>query len=170
MRKLIFAFTMLFAVAAITWCPAFGQAVTAAATLQGTVTDQTGAVINGAIVTATNTATGATRTSTTSDVGLYRFEVLPPGLYDVKVTQPGFAAATASKVELFVQRTTTQNFSLKPGTETQTLEVTAEAPLLDQEKTSVGMEITPTQVENLPLNGRDFGNLAYLAPGVKAVT
>jgi len=147
----------------------FGQAATASSSLAGTVTDSSGAVVVGANVTATDIATGTTRSSATSDTGSYRFDLLPPGVYAVKVSRPGFAAITADRVELLIARTTTQNFTLKPGVESQTVTVTGEAPVLDQEKTSVGLEITPAQVENLPLNGRDFANLAYLAPGVKPV-
>src|SRR5690242_20279668 len=145
----------------------FGQAVTASSTLIGTVTDKTGAVVVGVTVTATNNATSASRTATTNSLGAYRFDVLPPGTYTVKATMAGFSLLTANNVELLVGRSTTQDFALSPGATSTTVEVAAEAPLLDQQKTSVGMEITPAQVENLPLNGRDFANLAYLAPGAK---
>jgi len=148
---------------------ALAQAVTASSTLAGTVMDQSGAVVVGAEVTATNSATGLTRTAATNATGSYRFDVLPPGAYTVKVTKTGFAGQTANNAELIVSRTTTQNFTLQPGTQSQTVEVTAEAPMLDQQQTSVGMDITPEKVQNLPLNGRDFANLAYLAPGVKPV-
>ncbi|HWC16501.1 MAG TPA: carboxypeptidase regulatory-like domain-containing protein, partial [Terriglobales bacterium] len=146
----------------------FGQAATASSTLIGTVTDKTGAVIVGVTVTATDNATSNSRTAVTNSLGAYRFEVLPPGTYTVKANMAGFSMLTANNVELLVGRSTTQDFTLSPGTASTTVEVAAEAPLLDQEKTSVGMEITPSQVENLPLNGRDFANLAYLAPGAKA--
>jgi hypothetical protein len=146
----------------------FGQAATASSTLAGTVTDRTGAVVVGVTVTATDTATNNTRSATTNSLGGYRFEVLPPGIYSVRAAMAGFSTPTANRVELLVGRTTTQDFTLNPGVTSTTVEVTSEAPLLDQEKTSVGMEITPADVENLPLNGRDFSNLAYLAPGAKA--
>ena len=145
----------------------FGQAVTASSTLIGTVTDKTGAVVVGVTVTATNNATSGSRTATTNSLGAYRFDVLPPGAYTVKATMSGFSILTANNVELLVGRSTTQDFALSPGAASTTVEVAAEAPLLDQQKTSVGMEITPAQVEDLPLNGRDFANLAYLAPGAK---
>jgi outer membrane receptor protein involved in Fe transport len=151
--------------AASSWM--FGQAVTASSTLIGTVTDKTGAVVVGVTVTATNNATSASRTATTNSLGAYRFDVLPPGTYTVKATMAGFSLLTANNVELLVGRSTTQDFALSPGATSTTVEVAAEAPLLDQQKTSVGMEITPAQVEDLPLNGRDFANLAYLAPGAK---
>lgn len=145
----------------------FGQSATASSTLVGTVTDRTGAVLVGATVTATETATNTTRTAKTNSLGAYRFDILPPGFYSVKAAISGFGGATAGQVELLVGKTTTQDFTLSPGATETVVEVTAQAPLIDQEKTSVGMQITPQDVQDLPLNGRDFSNLAYLAPGAK---
>ncbi len=145
----------------------FGQA-TASSSIRGTVTDPSGAVLVGAQVTVTNTSTGATRTVKTANDGGYVVEPLQAGTYAVKVTMQGFSTASANKVETLVGSTATQNFSLKTGTETQTVEVTSEAPLLDALKTDVSENITPTQVQELPMIGRDVANLAYLAPGVKA--
>ncbi len=145
----------------------FGQA-TASSTIRGTVTDPSGAVLVGAQVTVTNNSTGAARTVTTGTDGGFVVEPLQVGVYTVKVTMQGFATATASKVETLVGATATQNFQLKTGTETQTVEVTSEAPIIDAQKTDVSENITPTQVQELPMIGRDVANLAYLAPGVKA--
>ncbi|MGH9524498.1 MAG: carboxypeptidase regulatory-like domain-containing protein [Terriglobales bacterium] len=145
----------------------FGQA-TATASLTGTVSDATGAVLPGATVTITNQQNGIKRTATSSSTGDYRFDSLPPGSYTVKASKTGFAVSTASGVVLAVGATTSENFAMKPGSENETVEVTAESPIIDVDKTSVSTEITPTQVENLPLSGRDAANLAYLAPGVIA--
>lgn len=145
----------------------WGQATTNSV-LEGTVTDNTGAVIKGADVTVTSKETGATRTAKSNDAGEYRFDGLSAGIYGVKVSASGFGAAEAKSIELLVGRTTTENVSLKPGTVTETLEVTGTAPLVDQEKTDVSTNITPEQVQQLPLIGRDIADLAYLAPGVKA--
>ena len=155
--KLLVAFGFLFAMASMM----FGQAVTASSSLAGTVTDRSGAVVVGATVMAVDAATGSSRTATTNNLGAYRFDVLPPGIYSVKTTMTGFSTSTAPSVELLVGRTTTQDFSLRPGAASETVEVTAAAPILDQEKTSVGMQITPEDVQDLPLNGRDFANLAF---------
>lgn len=145
----------------------FGQA-TANASLQGTITDKSQAVIgNKAVVTLTNTETGATRTGNTNDAGEYRFDSLSAGMYSVKATAPGFSTAEAKKLELLVGRTSTQNFTLSPGV-TETVEVTTSAPLVDQTKTDVSLNITPEQITDLPLIGRDIADLAYLSPGVKA--
>src|SRR6267143_1415574 len=142
---------------------------TASAALQGTVTDQSGAVVAGAKVTITSRDQGWSRTSTTSDTGLYRFELLPAGSYSLRITHAGFATVTVDRAELQVGQTTMFDFVLKPGQISETIEVTTEAPVVDTEKTQVGFAITPSDVNNLPLNGRDFGNLAYLAPGARPV-
>src|SRR6266481_2906057 len=142
---------------------------TASAALQGTVTDQSGAVVAGVKVTITSKDQGWSRTSTTSDAGLYRFELLAAGSYSLRIAHAGFATVSVDRAELQVGKTTTFDFVLKPGQISETIEVTTEAPVVDTEKTQVGFEITPSDVNNLPLNGRDLGNLAYLAPGARPV-
>lgn len=144
----------------------FAQA-TASGSILGTVVDPSQAVIVGAEVVATNTATGANRTATTDNTGGYRFDLLPAGNYTVKITKSGFATFSQT-FELLVGRTVTINAALKPGATSEVVEVTGAAPLVDLTKTSVSQSITPTEVEELPLVGRDAANLAYLAPGVKA--
>ncbi|MFL6211841.1 MAG: carboxypeptidase regulatory-like domain-containing protein [Pyrinomonadaceae bacterium] len=148
--------------------PAFAQ-VTASGSLEGTVMDIKSAVIPGATVTVTNNQTGLSRSVQTNESGAYRFDLLPAGTYEVKANAAGFGDVTNSKVELLVGKTTNLDFSMAPGTQAETVTVTSEAPLLDQQKTDVGVNITPREVQDLPLNGRDLGNLAYLAPGVKPV-
>ena len=96
-------------------CAGLWGQVTATANLQGTVEDRTGAVLSKADVTITNKATGETRGTKSNDSGEYRFDLLPVGIYNVKVNAQGFAGAEAKDVELQVGRTTTQNFALKPG-------------------------------------------------------
>ncbi len=145
---------------------AFAQA-TASGTIQGTVTDKTGAVVSGAQVVAKSKATDSTRTTTTGDTGYYSFELLPVGFYTVTVSKTGFAGV-AETIEILIGQTATVNVELKTGSISEVIEVTSEAPLLDQAKTSVSQNITPTEVEELPMVGRDVANLAYLAPGVKA--
>ena len=142
---------------------------TASAALQGTVTDQSGAVVAGVKVTITSKDQGWSRTSTTSDAGLYRFELLAAGSYSLRIAHAGFATVSVDRAELQVGKTTTFDFVLKPGQVSETIEVTTEAPVVDTEKTQVGFEITPSDVNNLPLNGRDLGKLAYLAPGARPV-
>src|ERR1700694_160087 len=145
---------------------AFAQA-TASATIQGTVTDKSGAVVSGAQVVAKNKATDLTRTATSSETGYYRFELLPVGTYTVTIAKAGFGTV-AQTVETLIGQVATVNAELKPGATSEVIEVTSEAPLVDQLKTSVSQTITPQQINDLPLVGRDVANLAYLAPGVKA--
>src|SRR2546430_11075788 len=145
---------------------AFGQA-TASATIQGTITDKSGAVVSGAEVVAKNKATDITRTTSSDETGSYRFELLPAGTYTVTVTKTGFGPV-AQTIEILVGQTATVNAELKPGAASELIEVTSEAPVLDLQKTDVSQNITPKEVEDLPMVGRDVANLAYLAPGVKA--
>ncbi|HEV2617929.1 MAG TPA: carboxypeptidase regulatory-like domain-containing protein [Candidatus Acidoferrales bacterium] len=142
---------------------------TASASLTGTVSDQSQAVVVGAQVTLTNKDTGAVRTSQSNSAGLYRFDLLPAGNYELKITMAGFKAVTVASTELIVNQTSTLNFTLEPGSLSQTVTVTEEAPVVDVTKTSVGMTVTQQTIQNMPLNGRDFGNLAYLAPGARPV-
>lgn len=145
---------------------AFGQA-TASGTIQGVVVDNTQAVVVGAQVVATFKATGVTHTATTNETGSYRFDFVPAGTYTIRVTKQGFAS-TVQTAELLIGQASIVNVTLKPGTATETVEVTSEAPIVDTTKTSVSQDITPREVEDLPLVGRDAANLAYLVPGVKA--
>ena len=144
---------------------AFAQA-TASATIQGTITDKSGAVVAGAEIVAKNKGTDITRTTSSDETGSYRFELLPVGTYMVSVTKRGFGVLTQT-IEILVGQTATVNAELKPGAESEVVEVTSDAPLLDQAKTDVSQNVTPTEVEELPMVGRDVANLAYLAPGVK---
>ena len=144
---------------------AFAQA-TATGTVLGTITDPSQAVINGAHVSITSVATGAERTTVTNNAGSFRFDLLAAGTYKLSVEGAGFSTAVQS-LELMVGQTATANVTLKPGTATQTVEVEAINPLVDVMKTSVSQEITPTEVQDLPMVGQDVADLAYLAPGVK---
>ena len=139
---------------------------TATGTVLGTITDPSQAVINGAHVSITSVATGAERTTVTNNAGSFRFDLLAAGAYKLSVEGAGFSTAVQS-LELMVGQTATANLTLKPGTATQTVEVEAINPLVDVMKTSVSQEITPTEVQDLPMVGQDVADLAYLAPGVK---
>jgi outer membrane receptor protein involved in Fe transport len=145
---------------------AFGQA-TASATIQGTITDKSGAVVTGAEVVVKNKATDIARTTSSDETGSYRFELLPAGTYTVTVTKTGFGPV-AQTIEILVGQTAAVNAELKPGAASELIEVTSEAPVVDLAKTDVSQNITPKEVEDLPMVGRDVANLAYLAPGVKA--
>jgi outer membrane receptor protein involved in Fe transport len=140
---------------------------TAAGTIQGTVVDNSQAVVMGAEVVVTNKANGATRTTTTNSTGNYRFDFMPAASYTITITKQGFAKIVES-TELLVVATDSVNVTIKAGATTEVVEVSGEAPVVDVAKTGVSQNITPSEIEQLPMLGRDVANLAYLAPGVKA--
>ncbi len=143
------------------------QGTTAAIT--GTVTDPSGAVVPGATVTATNTGTGVSRPVTSDGSGLYRIPELPPGTYTLQVTGQGFGTKNLAPFTLLVNQQSEQNVSLTPGAETQTVNVSASSLLIDPETTNQGQVIQNQQIVGLPLNGRDFLQLAQLSAGVEPV-
>ena len=165
-KKCVYVFLVAFFVISLSAGRVFAQA-TATGTIQGTITDKSSAVVTGAQVVATFKATGLTRTATTNDSGSYRFDFVQAGNYEVRVTKQGFASVVQT-TELLVGQSATVNVTLNPGSATEVVEVTGSSPLVDLTKTSVSQDITPTEVAELPLVGRDAANLAYLAPGVKA--
>ena len=129
--------------------------------------DKSQSAVADASVALKSKQTGLSRTASTNESGSYRFELLPVGTYIVTITKTGFTTVEET-VETSVGQTATANAELSPGSMSETIEVTSEAPIVDQAKTDVSLNITPTEVQELPLFGRDVANLAYLAPGVKA--
>lgn len=142
---------------------------TASAVLEGTILDVTQGAVVGAQITLTNKDTGAVRTMSSGGTCLYRFDLLPPGNYEIKVSMPGFKTASASSVELLVGKTSTFNFTLEPDKVNDMIMVLEQVPIVDATSTSVGSTFTPNEVQDLPLNGRDFGNLSFLAPGARPI-
>ena len=136
------------------------------ATILGLVKDSTGAVVPGASLTARNTETGQTRTGVSAGDGAYRFSALPVGNYEVRAEQSGFQAAVRSGVTLTVAQEAVVNFTLEVGAITQTVAVTAEAPLVNTTSGSLGGLVGEQQVADLPLNGRNYVDLTLLQPGV----
>jgi len=137
------------------------------ASITGTVTDTQGAAVSGAIVTATNTGTGVTKQSKTSDEGRYSFgAVFDPGTYTVKVELQGFKTATSEQLVLQIGDVREVNIALEPGNISDQVVVTAEAPLVETETSVRGEVITGRQITELPLNGRNFATFATLIPGV----
>ena len=143
--------------------------VTATASLQGRVMDKSSAVVPNAEVKITNKSTGLTRTATTGSEGLYNFDLLPPGIYEVRVSAKGFATTAFQNVELSVGQSTALDAALTVSQQSEVITVEATGAQIDLTKTDVSRAITASEVQNLPLNGRDFANLAFLAPGAKPV-
>jgi hypothetical protein len=147
----------------------FGQ-LNSSATLAGTVNDKSGAIIAGAQVRVSSKATGLERSAVTTTNGAYQFDLLPAGRYEVRVTMPGFASALFQNVDLAVGRTTTIDAALSLSQQNETITVESSgAGLIDLQKTDVSVPVSPAEVQNLPTNGRDFVNLAILAPGARPV-
>ena len=131
----------------------------------GTVADTTGALIPGATVTLTNTETGVVQTRTAESDGTFAFAGVVRGSYKVEGASQGFVTASQSFV-LEVSQVQTINFRLTVGSSGTTIEVTGAAPLVDLSTSSVGSVVQGRQVTELPLNGRNFTQLALLTPGV----
>jgi hypothetical protein len=135
------------------------------ARIEGLVTDNSGAVIPGATITATNIGTNAARIDVSNPQGAYTITALPVGNYRVQVELSGFKPET-TPITLTVGQVARMDFRLRPGT-SETVTVTATvAPLIEKSTSSIATLIDAKQVENLPLNGRNFTQLATLAPGV----
>jgi hypothetical protein len=147
----------------LTLTPA-AEAQTAGANLIGQVQDKDGAPLPGATVTATQKDTGYTRSTVSESDGSYRLPSLPVGVYTVAVELNGFATVTVEEVRLNVATQREINVDMSASTVEETITVTAEAPLVATEP-AIGTVVSEQQLENLPLNGRQFANLAVLAPG-----
>ena len=147
--------------------PIFAQAT---GSISGTVTDVTGSAVPGATVTVTAPATGLTRTAKTNESGEYIFPLLGVAIYNVKVEQQGFAAATAQDIRLQVDEHRELDFKISPATVQTAVEVSATPVAVQTADASLGQVITTQQVADLPLNGRDFVQLASLTPGTTQET
>ena len=139
------------------------------ATLSGTISDPSGAVVAGAQVSIANRETGVTRAVTTDAGGLYSAPNLLPGSYDVTVTATGFSTTKQTDIALAVGAQATLNVSLKIGEATQTVEVTGGAQQVQLASSTLSAQVESTTVRELPLNGRDWASLATLQPGVNAI-
>jgi hypothetical protein len=166
LRRSVLAFSLVLALAGLLTAVSprlYAQLDTA--TLNGTVTDPTGAAIPGAKVTVTNKDTGVERVVLSNGAGEYSLPSLLPGHFIVTVSKTGFSNTEESGLVLQVAQVATLNFSLKLGNEKQTVEVSASTAFLDTTDASLGTVIPEQQVTDLPLNGRQFSQLLQLAPG-----
>jgi hypothetical protein len=145
-------------------CAAFGQVTTG--TILGSVHDTSGAAVSGASVTITDTGKGTVTTYQTDDAGNYNAPFLIPGTYKIAVEKQGFKRGTSSNVILDVDQRARVDFSLEVGQVSESVEVTAAAPLIRLDSAELGEVVGKTQVQALPLNGRNFAQLVYLVPGV----
>jgi len=136
------------------------------ASLQGTVTDKSGAVVKGAKVTVTNQATGATQTTETSGAGLFRIAALTPGQYTVDVESGGFRKSHLTNVQVDAESVRGLDVALETGAAQETVMVTSEGSGVQSQTANIEGGITAKQIEELPQFGRDPYELLRLAPGV----
>jgi hypothetical protein len=135
------------------------------ASLNGTVTDPTGAAVPNAKVSVTNQATGVVSATATDGAGAYLFPSLPIGDYRIEVTATSFQTAVITDLKLQVATSVTQNIALKVGEVSEKVEIVAEPALVETTTTGVGQVINDKTVQEIPLNGRHFVDLSLLTPG-----
>jgi hypothetical protein len=161
MRRILFGSALLLLLSSAS---AFAQQTTG--NITGRVLDQQGAAIPGASITAKNPATGLTRTETSDAEGVYRVAALPVGIYEVLAELTGFQTISKQDIEVNVGQTVAIDFSLKVATIAETVTVTGATPLIETTSSSVGGVVSTRRIETIPLNGRQFANLAATIPGV----
>src|ERR1700726_3879541 len=136
----------------------------------GTVADKTGSVVAGATVKITSQGTGVTREVKTDDSGHYIAPLLPVAIYTIRVESQGFQTTEQKDIRLQVDEQREVDFSLNPASVSQTVEVSATEVAVETTNPTLGQVITSEQVADLPLNGRDFVQLATLTPGTTQET
>ena len=162
---LVFALCLCLA-AMLTGSPALAQSTYGSIT--GTVVDASSSAVPDAQVTLTSAATSATRTFTTTGDGAYSFVNLSPGEYQIDVEKAGFKHVKRQSVIVEVNQSSRIDVTLEVGAQTQTVEVTAETPLLQPTQSSLGQVIDQRQANEIPLNGRNVFNLITLSPAAIA--
>ena len=137
-------------------------------TIQGIVTDPSGAAVPKAAITVRNLATGEERSFTTDESGLYAVPSLPVGRYSVTAKAPGLQTTAVNDVVLEVSRVVQEDFRLAVAAAAQTVEIAATAPVINTATTSVGTTVDQRTVQEIPLNGRHFVDLGLLTAGTVA--
>src|SRR2546422_9627833 len=158
--------TVALSVAFVLSTCSFLQGQSTYGSITGSVTDPSGAAITDAQVTLTNLGTAEKRTQATGPDGLYTFVNLIPGNYKVEVEKSGFKHITRTPVVVEVQQSAKIDVTLPVGQANETVEVTAETPLLQSETSSLGQVVEQRKANELPLNGRNIYTLAAIAPSV----
>ena len=162
MKKIILAMIVLCALVA----PSIALAQQTTGNITGRIVDAQGAAVPGVTVTARSTQTGFVRTDVSDGEGIYRLTALPVGPYDISAELSGFSTFSRKEVVVNVAQTTDLNVELKLAGVTESVNVTAEVPMVKTSDSSVGGVVDVTKIESLPLNGRQFANLAVTIPGV----
>jgi hypothetical protein len=161
--------TLLAAALVLAAFPAPLRAQATNAVLQGVVTDEQQGVLPGVAVNVLNVDTGLARDVVTDDRGWFRAVALPPGTYQLKATLEGFVPYERAGLVLTIGQEATVDVKLGVAARTESVTVTAAAPLIDVSSSALGTTVTKAQLDNLPLAGRNFSSLANLSPGVTGV-
>ena len=135
------------------------------AQIAGRVVDSTGGIVSDVTITVTNVETGVKRTTASNLEGNYVVPLLPPGNYQVRVEKQGFRPIARSGVILVVDQSARLDFVLEVGQITAIVDVTAEAPIVTTESGTLSQVIDERRIIDLPLNGRNAGELVFLTPG-----
>ena len=166
-KRWIFSWTVVLGLALFLSVTSTEAQVTAS--INGTVRDTTGAVIAGAEVLLHNNDTTLNRTTTTNDAGYYYIADVQPGNYELKVTGQGFRSAIQTGINLVVNQNASYNLTLSPGSTNESVTVQASALGLETSTAELGVAVVRQQVNDLPLNGRNFTQILNLTPGVSTV-
>ena len=156
--------TFLIVLSVASLAAAQGQAING--TIEGTITDEQGGVLPGVMVTVTNTDTGDTRSVITNDRGVYRAPLLPLGAYRIAAELQGFKKHDQAGISLSAGQVAVVDIKLTVGALTESVSVTAEAPVVDAGKIEQGRTLTTAEIKTLPLTSRNPYNFALLQPGV----
>lgn len=156
--RVALAFAFVCGLAAAAWAQNTGV-------IQGVVIDESGGALPGATLTLKNAETGTERTAVADSEGRYRFPALPPGVYSLKTDIQGFAAEERRNIVLTIGLEVRQDFKLRIDTFAESITVVAEAPVVDVTKSEVAGIVTQAQIATLPINTRQYLNLALLMPG-----
>jgi len=141
-------------------------AQTTTSTIEGTVKDPRGSVVAGAQMKASSASLAIERTTSTDENGFYRITALPAGTYTLTASGAGFANSNVGSVELTINRTLTLDVQLEVGKVQEQVSVTADAQLIDSTSSATGTTVTPRQITEYPVNGRNYLDLLQLVPGV----
>ncbi|HEX4169129.1 MAG TPA: carboxypeptidase-like regulatory domain-containing protein, partial [Bryobacteraceae bacterium] len=150
--------------------PGFLIAQINTASINGTVTDSSGANVPGAVVVVENAASQVRRTTQTNAAGVYSVPLLQPGSYDVTISKDGFATFKSTGIQLVISQVANLNASLQVGSASQAVTVTGDVPLIETSTAGLGTVIGQKETTELPLNGRQFAQLLQLAPGTVPIS
>lgn len=145
---------------------ALAQAGGSSSEIRGRISDPNGAVVSGATVTVTDASRGFSRTATTDAQGEYRFISLPPGTYQLRIEAGGFSTQVKNSVQVTVGQIADQDFSLRVGDATATVEISGDPPLIETDSSQQSTTVGERFIRDLPIDRRDYLTFTLLAPGV----